>query len=122
MKKGITLVLAFALTLSIDCKELMNNTNVICPLQKKSLEQSPCHSKNQNKENTKQKCNCETSKNISVEQEIKNPIRITLIAHSPRNFSFEPIHHYKTNQIIDIRKLLSENPNLSNLKTIHLLI
>lgn len=122
MRKFLLILLAFAISFSVDCRDLMTS-KTICHLTKSKADISKpkCH---QEKETSSKDCDCAKTKNISIQDSAKNfktTVHIEFIFDSPLNtirgldissnvfFSFIP-------------KILSPLIAIFLTKTIHLLI
>jgi len=125
MKKFLILLMAVAIALSIDCKDLMNSKHILCPVQKKisqTVTHTNCH---KSKKNATKDCSCPEKKTISLldsSKVIKNSISLELVFHAPVNFLLQlnltQNRHYPSLH----SDILLHIPFLSPTKTIHLLI
>jgi hypothetical protein len=121
MRKFITIILAFAILTSVDCKEFMNSKYITCHLKKttESLKVN-CHSQTKKASKT---CSCPEKKNLSLKEsskKIKEPVSLELISHSPLNtcFAIKPA----SNIYLSLHHTISPHRLFSPIKTIQLLI
>ena len=125
MRKFLLIPLIFALSLSVECKDLMASSKKICSFKKSvaSLKSSPCHSKSSSKKSSSN-CDCSDKKTVSIQKpgkDLKESLRLELVFCSPLNFSFSATIATNAWDYQCFHKF-SLHSQISPTKTIHLLI
>ena len=122
MRNFFILLLAFAISFSFDCRDLMASKTVCHLIKTQDTNTKPkCH---QEKESSKKDCDCAKTKTTSLQdstKDLKKSFRIEFDFNSPLNVLC-PLDISSNAFFSFVPKILSPHPKPSLLKTIHLLI